>query len=103
MIHVVINRMPYIADSKRAKIDEQLELLAETIREEGYQSDLEMAALAGMLNYTITRLILSIIPGRKYWIIATVTGVLQNVSDEFYRRYVVPYEDEQLKKNGDVF
>lgn len=51
----------------------------------------------------MTRLILKVIPDRRYWTIALITGVVHNVLDEFYRRYGVPYEDEQIQKNGDVY
>ncbi|MEK7824891.1 MAG: hypothetical protein AAB266_00555, partial [Nitrospirota bacterium] len=64
------------------------------------------AAFAGLLNYTCTRLALKILRlqfgGIRYWLIAVVTGVFRNISDEFYRRVAIPYEDMQIKKNGDV-
>jgi hypothetical protein len=31
-----------------------------------------------------------------------VTGVFRNVADEFYRRVASPYEDQQIRANGDV-
>ena len=36
-------------------------------------------------------------------VIARVTGVLENVKQEFYRRYAEPYEDEQIERSGDVY
>jgi len=38
----------------------------------------------------------------RYFTIARVTGVLQNVSQEFYRRMAGPYEDDAIQKNGDI-
>ena len=38
----------------------------------------------------------------RYWIIAATTGVFKNIADEFYRRTGVPYENQQIAKNGDV-
>jgi hypothetical protein len=38
----------------------------------------------------------------RYGTVATVSGVLKNVNDEFYRRVAAPYEDKQITRNGDV-
>lgn len=58
----------------------------------------------GELNYMITRLCNAYFQAHKgYGGIATVTGVLENVKQEIYRRVFVPYEDEKLKLNGDVY
>jgi hypothetical protein len=32
-----------------------------------------------------------------------MTGVIENVKTEFYRRVAVPYEDKKIADNGDVF
>ena len=95
--------MPYISQSARPRLDPLIEKLAAEIKDiaksEGYDG-----AFAGLMNYSMTRLILKVAPEkRRYWVIALVTGVIHNVLDEFYRRYAVPYEDEQIKKNGDVY
>jgi hypothetical protein len=31
-----------------------------------------------------------------------LTGVLENIKQEFYRRVAVPYEEEKIVKNGDI-
>jgi hypothetical protein len=56
-----------------------------------------------LLNYACTRVALGVIPERRYASIALVSGVLHNIADEFYRRYAVPYEDQKIKDNGDVY
>jgi len=38
----------------------------------------------------------------RYWIIASLTGLFHNMADEFYRRLGAPYEEEQMKNNGDL-
>lgn len=95
--------MPYIAQEKRLALDPHIERLAEAIVSESQESD---AAFAGLLNYSCTRLALQVLKLRfgtvRYWLIATTVGVFHNVADEFYRRLGVPYEDEQIAKNGDV-
>ena len=94
--------MPYIKQEYRPEFDKHIEELAEAIKkaaaEQGYDG-----AFAGFLNYTCTRLALQVIPARRYWAIALITGVFKNIADEFYRRYGVPYEEEKIKENGDVY
>jgi hypothetical protein len=38
----------------------------------------------------------------SYSKIAIITGVLENVKQEFYRRAAAPYEDKKILQNGDV-
>ena len=63
-------------------------------------------AVAGLLNYAITTLITrvgkNLISELRYWFVALITGMLENVKQEFYRRNAVPYEDKQIAKNGDI-
>lgn len=97
--------MPYIKQEDRAPLDPLIDKLAEEIvlRAKDAGND---AAYAGLLNYTCTRLALKIIKlqfGKvRYWLVATTVGVFHNIADEFYRRLAVPYEDLQIRKNGDV-
>ena len=60
---------------------------------------------AGELNYLITKLILaySAEKGRTYTTFNEVVGALECCKQEFYRRVVVPYEEEKRKENGDVY
>lgn len=93
--------MPYIKPVDRTKLDKLISELATEIKAlaKGYAYD---GAFAGLLNYSCTRLAMQVIPARRYWVIALVTGVFKNIADEFYRRFGVPYEDEQIVANGDV-
>ena len=94
--------MPYIKQEDRPGLDQHIIALAEEIKKlhAKYAYD---GAFAGLLNYTCTTLALKVNPARRYWTIALITGVFKNIADEFYRRYGVPYEDEQIGKNGDVY
>jgi hypothetical protein len=97
--------MPYIATEHRPKLDPLIEALADAVaRVAKDQSD--AAAYAGLLNYTLTRVTMLVATKccgpLRYSTIATVSGVLKNVGDEFYRRIAEPYEDKQIAKNGDV-
>ncbi len=95
--------MPYIAQAARPRLDPLIEKLAAEIKDIA-KADGSDGAFAGLTNYSMTRLLLKVAPEKKrYWVIALITGVIHNVLDEFYRRYGVPYEDEQIEKNGDVY
>ena len=94
--------MPYIKQENRPRLDSHIDAVALEIKKITEESN-DSHAFAGLLNYTCTRLALGIIPEKRYWAIALIAGVLQNIGDEFYRRYAVPYEDEQIQKNGDVY
>jgi hypothetical protein len=92
--------VPYIAPEDRLALDAAVDGLAEAIRAKAAERD---GAFEGYLNYAITRLALEVIPSRRYASIARMTGVLENVKQEFYRRYAAPYEDEQREHSGDVY
>ncbi|PIR70143.1 MAG: hypothetical protein COU46_03255 [Candidatus Niyogibacteria bacterium CG10_big_fil_rev_8_21_14_0_10_42_19] len=97
--------MPYINKKNRAELNPLIDQLSEKIANISKTEDHD-AAFAGLLNYTSTRLALKVVKLRfgkmRYWIVASLTGVFKNVSDEFYRRLASPYEDKQIEKNGDV-
>ena len=85
--------MPYIRQVRRDAMEGQLKRLGNII------------VTAGELNYAITHLVKT---WTQYWVasyttLATVTGVLDNVKNEFYRRVIVPFEEEKLAEHGDVY
>lgn len=92
--------MPYIPPQDRKDLDPHIEKLADALRKE---SDEHGGDFEGLLNYVFTKIIVGIVPERRYKFIARITGVLENVKQEFYRRYAEPYEDEQIEKSGDVY
>lgn len=94
--------MPYLPPPVKSRLDPHLDALVAEIRAIAAEDSSE-AAFAGLLNYSCTRLAVRLMPERRYWVIATVTGVLKNVADEFYRRVAVPYEEERRAKHGDAF
>lgn len=91
--------MPYIQQSQRVHLDSTINELANKIK----QLCVKDTDFAGILNYSVSKLILLIIPEIKYWSIALVSGVLSNISSEFYRRIGIPYEEKKVKENGDIF
>lgn len=92
--------MPYIAPEDRPDLDPAIDDLVQTIRAKAEARD---GSFEGYLNYAVTQLVLGVLPERRYGSIARATGVLENVKQEFYRRYAAPYEDEQIEKSGDVY
>jgi len=64
----------------------------------------ELPKNAGELNYTITKLLLNYMKakGTNYAHVNEVMGALNCVTQEFYRRWAAPYEDQKIAENGDV-
>ena len=59
-------------------------------------------ALAGVLNYCVSRMMANVTGDVTYSKIAIITGVLENVQQEFYRRLAASYEDKKIIQNGDI-
>ena len=81
--------MPYIKQADRAR----LALSKET------------PATVGELNYKISTILTTFVQrkGLSYQTINDIMGVLSSAQAEFYRRVAVPYENQKLSENGDVF
>lgn len=97
--------MPYIPQEQRSTIDTAVKRLAEAIREAA-GSDQHLQGCAGLINYAVTCLVLELLKTEgcmRYHHIALVTGVLENIKQEFYRRAAGPYEDKKAQENGDVY
>jgi hypothetical protein len=96
--------MPYIPAASRPILDVIIGQLADEIKAMAKEYDSDGGyGYAGLLNYSMTKLAIETLPTRRYWTCALTSGVIHNVYTEFYRRFVVPYEDEQIEKNGDVY
>lgn len=83
--------MPYITEEARDELDNNIEVLANSLRNEGE------------MNYAITR-ILCIACGisePKYSKINKAVGVLECAKLEFYRR-LSKYEQIKIEENGDL-
>lgn len=92
--------MPYIDAEDRRALDPKINDLAATI--DGAAMCLPADA-AGLLNYSITRLIMQTIGRqRRYWAFCLAIGTLFCVALEVYRRVVAPYEDMKKDLHGDV-
>lgn len=60
---------------------------------------------AGQLNYAISRIIWQYLDrhGMSYQYANDCLGALEGAKQELYRRVIAPYEDEKIRKNGDVY
>jgi len=86
--------MPYIKAEDRKKFDK----IFATIGTQNFESE-------GELNYFITCLCDIFIirnDGLSYKNINTITGILECVKQEFYRKVAAPYEDKKCEENGKV-
>ncbi len=88
--------MPYIGKDRRARYDERLSLLAETI---------EDVTPGGDINYLVTSLLRAWLEkrGLSYAALAEAVGVIETAKLELYRRVAAPYEDLKITENGDVY
>jgi len=93
--------MPYIPQDQRRELDPHIDRLAEAVR--SFHDGRNNTSIAGVLNYAITRLLLDAAKPARYHDIAILTGVLENIKQEFYRKFASPYEDAKIEENGSVY
>ena len=92
--------MPYIKPEDRVWYEKTINELADAL---GTAKNNEiMSDMAGDMNYCISTLIGKVMGKPSYAKIAIITGVLENVKQEFYRRVGVPYEENKIVQNGDI-
>lgn len=112
--------MPYISEINREYLDINIDDLAIKIIELTKSSRIvksssshiehgkyslnndEVCSVLGDINYSISRLCSQIMGDPSYSKIAMITGVLENVKQEYYRRIAVPYEENKKAQNGDI-
>jgi hypothetical protein len=84
--------MPYIDKEERTGFDFLVKEMNSRIKTEG------------QLNYVITKLLMGFVNnfGKKYKTFNTIIGAIECAKQEFYRRFIAPYEDEKIKTNGDL-
>lgn len=89
--------MPYIKVEDRIELEADLRNLFSSMSK---VPDLN----AGTLNYLFTRIAHEYlkVKGKRYQYLNDVSGALQNADKELYRRVAAEYEDECIKRNGDV-
>ena len=94
--------MPYIKESNREYLDKYIKSVTDALKTKDSMSNEDIATILGDINYTFSRILGGIIDDVSYPKIAMITGVLENIKQEFYRRIAEPYEDVKIKQNGDI-
>lgn len=89
--------MPYINKELRNEYDDCIDALITSVK-----LSTEPEKRSGICNYLITRLLVGAIAPANYNAYNSAIGVLECCKLELYRRAVAPYEDEAIKKNGDL-
>lgn len=85
--------MPYIKPDTRLQFENVLNLLDDHCDK----------LFPGDLNFFISSIIWKAFDqDTSYTKANELIGVLECVKQEFYRRKVVPYEEEKMKENGDI-
>lgn len=86
--------MPYIEDNERRKFD--------AVLDEFYNID-SNTLTPGDLNYLISSMIWYAFENKRSYTKGNeLVGMIECVKQEFYRRKLVPYEDEKISENGDI-
>lgn len=102
--------MPYIKEDRRNDLDNCIDTMIKCIKNNMPKSNSQDRAISneqlldvcGDINYCFSRILGSIMGNVTYPKIAIITGVLENIKQEFYRRIASSYEDLKIKQNGDI-
>ena len=96
--------MPYIDEEERLELDTQIDNMILAIRDNktNLNNPHDFSIYLGRINYCFSRIIYGVMRDVSYRNIAMVTGVLENIKQEYYRRIAEPYEDIKIRQNGDI-
>ena len=94
--------MPYINEKEREELDDAIDNLILAIRNNFEDQSNSLKNCLGRINYCFSRIICGVMGDVSYPKIAMITGVLENIKQEFYRRVASPYEDKKILENGDI-
>ena len=94
--------MPYIKEEARVFLDECIENMIQCLTEGNELTDEEFLSILGEINYSFSRILAGSMGKTSYSKIAMITGVLENIKQEFYRRVASPYEELKIVQNGDI-
>jgi hypothetical protein len=96
--------MPYINEEERQELDGCIYQMVRCITETkvSLNNPQDFSNFLGRINYCFSRVIMGVMKNISYKNIAMITGVLENVKQEFYRRIAEQYEDKKILENGDI-
>ena len=76
--------MPYINESARVELDSCIDNMVDCLTHGNDVSNEEFTTLLGEINYTFSRILAKSMGQTSYSKIAMITGVLENIKQEFY-------------------
>lgn len=88
--------MPYIHPEVRQYFNESIDDLVKNLKTMSHSDQ------CGCFNYIMYRMAKHLSRDGGYAIMSGFRGAMHDSADEFYRRIMVPYEDEKINENGDV-
>lgn len=91
--------MPYIKLDSRIEILPEIDALVDSIKE---LTKGDLISTDGILNYTITKMLIELYPDARYHDYNEIIGMLECCKLEFYRKMAAPYEDLKEIENGSV-
>ena len=96
--------MPYISEEERLELDRCIDQMIKCISntKANLNNPNDFSNFLGRINYCFSRVIMGVMKTISYKNIAMVTGVLENIKQEYYRRVASPYEDKKITENGDI-
>jgi hypothetical protein len=105
--------MPYIKEESRSTLDDKINEMIIALELNAFRSsdnnsipeklsNKDFLNICGDINYTFSRILSGLMGPVSYNKIALITGVLENIKQEFYRRVASPYEDIKINQNGDI-
>lgn len=97
--------MPYIDQDERLQLDQGIDNLVsliKNVRSNTLENPHDIKNHLGRINYCFSRIASNLMGDISYSKIAMITGVLENIKQEFYRRLAAPYEDQKIIANGDI-
>lgn len=101
--------MPYIKEENRRNLDQCIEDMilciesnADINTDQSTLSNEAFLSIVGDINYTFSRILGKLMGQVSYSKVAMITGVLENIKQEFYRRVASSYEDKKIVENGDI-
>lgn len=109
--------MPYIKEENRLSLDECIDKMTSCLILNAFRqsynamtnthvpeklSNEQFLSMVGDINYTFSRILGGVMGDVSYSKIALITGVLENIKQEYYRRVAENYENKKILENGDI-
>ena len=99
--------MPYIKENRRDNLDLAIRNMILSFKanlddkmfEKDKLTNEEFLNICGDINYAFSSILMGLMGYSSYAKIAMITGVLENVKQEYYRRIAVPYEENKKINN----